>query len=210
VEILHSNAPDAPHAVLTSWLVEDGFMGQSAMAPASRTATSCRNDNQSVAFVDCLNGTVTDNRTGLVWLKDASCNVLGQREWNDAMLGAMALADGMCGLSDGSSPGDWRLPTIGEFCSRDAPTPVGGSCPLGSAADSLVNTNFSSPTVSNAVGDAQWMEGDAFVGVESGPYWSATETGALGAWFVSLNDGVSSGTNKDCSICYVWPVRGPE
>ncbi|MDK9717417.1 MAG: DUF1566 domain-containing protein [Trichlorobacter sp.] len=57
------------------------------------------------------NGTVTVN--GLVWLKDAGC--LGEMRWDAAMARAKTLADGQCGLSDKSKPGDWRLPTVDEL-----------------------------------------------------------------------------------------------
>jgi hypothetical protein len=33
-----------------------------------------------------------------------------------------ALAEGQCGLMDGSSPGDWRLPTQAEWLATVAPT----------------------------------------------------------------------------------------
>ena len=33
---------------------------------------SCRNNSDNT-HIDCGNGTVTDNWTGLVWLKDANC-----------------------------------------------------------------------------------------------------------------------------------------
>jgi len=57
------------------------------------------------------NGTVTVN--GLVWMKDAGC--LGKINWNDAMARAKTVADGQCGLTDKSKPGDWRLPTVVEL-----------------------------------------------------------------------------------------------
>ena len=66
-------------------------------------------------FTDNGNGTVTDNLTGLIWLKDAKC-FQGQG-WCDALIASNNLAHGQCGLSDGSSPGDWRLPNISELLS---------------------------------------------------------------------------------------------
>jgi hypothetical protein len=55
---------------------------------------------------------VTDNLTNLIWLKNANCD--GQKDWNEAETWAANLASGTCGLSDGSSAGDWRLPTKTE------------------------------------------------------------------------------------------------
>ena len=68
-------------------------------------------------FTDNGDGTVTDNLTGLTWLKNATC--LGQQTWADALAAANALADGnvACGLADGSVAGDWRLPNRNELAS---------------------------------------------------------------------------------------------
>ena len=64
-------------------------------------------------FADNGNGTVTDNLTGLVWLKNANCasffsgDSTGQnaRDWTDALTAANSLATGYCGLTDGSAAG---------------------------------------------------------------------------------------------------------
>ncbi len=60
------------------------------------------------------NGTVTDGN--LVWLKNANC--FGKRNWNDAMSAAASLKSGMCGLTDGSKVGQWRLPTKDQLVRR--------------------------------------------------------------------------------------------
>ena len=149
----------------------------------------------------------------MIWLQDASCAALpgttasGMADWADANAAAAALADGTCGLTDGSQAGDWRLPEIGEFCSEDDPTPTIGVCPTGNAVNSLVNTNFGSPALSNAAGVATWdTDGDAFVGVLSNLYWSVTENDATRAWYAHLNDGSVTNTTK-VTFLYVWPVR---
>jgi hypothetical protein len=59
-------------------------------------------------FRDNEDGTVTDNLTGLIWLKNANC--FGSRTWNEAITDCNVLANGQCGLTDGSGGGDWRLP----------------------------------------------------------------------------------------------------
>lgn len=71
-------------------------------------------------YVDCGDGTVLDTVTNLVWLRDSTCSGLpflsgGLGDWPSALLGVGRLANGVCGLSDGSQPGDWRLPTVAEF-----------------------------------------------------------------------------------------------
>jgi hypothetical protein len=64
-------------------------------------------------FTDDGDGTVRDNLTGLIWLKDADC--FGLRNWTLALSDANALADGSCGLTDESLPGEWRLPNVREL-----------------------------------------------------------------------------------------------
>ena len=69
--------------------------------------------DKTMRYVDCGNGTVTDTVTGLIWLKQSNC--VPTATWEDAKKAAAALKDGACTLSDGSSPGDWRLPTVTEW-----------------------------------------------------------------------------------------------
>jgi hypothetical protein len=64
-------------------------------------------------FTDNGNGTVTDNLTGLIWLKNADC--FGERIWSQALSDCNELANGQCGLTDGSNSGDWRLPNSNEI-----------------------------------------------------------------------------------------------
>lgn len=72
-------------------------------------------------FSDMDDGTIRDNETGLIWLKDANCSELpgtdsyGKADWYTAISAAADLIDGTCGLTDGSEPGDWRLPTKEEW-----------------------------------------------------------------------------------------------
>ena len=66
-------------------------------------------------FTDNSNGTVTDNLTGLIWLKDANC--FGYPTWTAALVSANSLASPACSLSDDSVAGDWRLPSVTELSS---------------------------------------------------------------------------------------------
>ncbi len=133
------------------------------------------------------NGTVTDQRTGLIWLKNANC--FGEQGWQTAMQSAAKLAHGQCGLRDGSKAGMWRLPTKEEW-------------------EAMIDKKYSGPALSNAAGTGKWREGDAFSGVRPSYYWLSTPYAdvASGAWLVNLSYGDVNtydkpGTND------VWPVR---
>jgi len=132
-------------------------------------------------------GTIRDNDTGLLWLKNA--NAFGYMNWSDAMDEAASLANGQYGLTDGSSAGDWRLPTKEEW-------------------EAFYSTVYDNPALVNTVGDAQWSQGDAFTGVQSSLYWSGTTYAGdtRYAWYVYMDNGGVNDGSKDSSH-YVWPVR---
>ena len=152
-----------------------------------------------------------DCNTRFIWLKDASCADLagtvsgGQGTWATAEAAAAALSSGTCGLTDGSVATDWRQPTISELCRAWAGSSL--PCPPGVGPHSLIDSSLSgAPFVTNAASTGLWTEGDAFVGVQSSLYWSATEFGAFLGWGVSLGNGNVFFGNKDGNH-YVWPVR---
>ncbi len=64
-------------------------------------------------FTDNNNGTVTDNLTRLIWMKDALA--LSLKTWDAALSAANSLASDSAGLTDGSQAGDWRLPNVREL-----------------------------------------------------------------------------------------------
>lgn len=65
-------------------------------------------------MIDNGNGTVTDSVTGLIWLKKADCI---NQTWAGAISAVNSLANGQCGLTDGSSAGSWRMPNRKEMLS---------------------------------------------------------------------------------------------
>lgn len=85
----------------------------------------------SPRFTDNEDGTVTDNLTGLTWLKDLFC-IWGT--WADGLTATNTLAVGNCGLSDGSVAGDWRMPNRNELMSLQdlgtAPVPLPAGHPF--------------------------------------------------------------------------------
>jgi len=139
------------------------------------------------------NGTVTDNKKGLIWLKNANC--FGEQNWKMAMQSAAKLAHGRCLLRDGSRQGMWRLPTKDEWEAMIDKKYV-------------EKNNYSQPAISNAAGTGKWTEGDAFSGVQASDYWSSTTDAGNDsrAWSVYLDYGYV-GSNDKAYTYYVWPVR---
>ena len=130
-------------------------------------------------FTDNANGTVTDNLTGLIWLKNAGC--LSQGTWPAAITAANTLKNGDCGLSDGSVEGDWRIPNVRE---------------LQSLID-FSNNNLALPS------------GHPFTGVVNLAYWTSTKYAAYDGqvWYVDLNYGFMFNTIIGAPV-YAWPVKG--
>ena len=130
-------------------------------------------------FTDNGDGTVTDNLTKLIWLKNANCS--GQKTWQQALSYCNTLASGLCSLTDGSVAGDWRLPNRKELFSL-----IDHSC----HADAL-------------------PQGHPFTNVQSTWYWSsstyANDTNRAWQVFMQLGNIGSSYKSNDT---YVWPVRG--
>lgn len=123
-------------------------------------------------FTDHNNGTVTDNLTGLIWLKDANC-LQGIIGWFTAVSDARNLASGACGLSDGSRAGDWRLPNRNELAS-------------------LLDLNKRNPALPSR---------HPFTSFQADKYWTSTNFGPtnLGTvWLVDFSDGsVTLGTTAN-------------
>jgi len=63
-------------------------------------------------FIDNGDGTLTDTMTGLLWMKAADCI---DATWASAVAAVQSLGNGICGLTDGSKPGDWRMPNRNEM-----------------------------------------------------------------------------------------------
>jgi hypothetical protein len=144
--------------------------------------------SSSNRYTDNGNGTVKDNKTGLIWLKNANC--FGEQDWYEAKKSAANLASGQCGLRDGSRRGKWRLPTKDEW-------------------KAMVDKRYEYPALSNAAGTGKWTEGDAFSGVKRWYYWSSSSYagGPDRAWSVGLRYGNVDNDGKT-DTDDVWPVRG--
>ena len=142
-------------------------------------------------FTDNANGTVTDNLTGLIWLKNANCPGT-TRDWQTALSDVASLnASGTMNGNDcgdtsaaGTHQTDWRLPNIREL-------------------SSLVNFAYYNPCLSNTAGTGQHSENDPFTQVPTGywaNYFSSTSEG--GTWVFGLK-------LEDCTVQLFHPTESP-
>jgi hypothetical protein len=145
----------------------------------------------SPRFTDNNNGTVTDQLTGLIWLKDGNCtkfyesdnSTSNERDWAEAVTSANNLANGYCNLSDGSKTGEWRLPDRKEL-------------------DSLIDLGHINPA----------LPPDCPIAVTTvaSYYWSSTTCAGdtYGAWYVGFDYGYGYDVGSKSYSLYVRAVRG--
>jgi Protein of unknown function (DUF1566) len=137
----------------------------------------------SPRFSDNSNGSVTDNLTGLIWLKNANC--FGTQTWDQALADANALASGQCSVTDGSTAGHWRLPNVRELLS-------------------LIDFGHASPAFPTT-------DGSPFSGLQASVrYWSSTvvANNGLNAWDIDFDIGTVNRNQLKTTAYYVWPVSG--
>ena len=145
-----------------------------------------RSPASAVAVVDNGDGTVTvtDSYGARVWLRDANCmdtvagvTRAGPIPWTDAAAWIWGLGSGACGLTDGSSPGAWRLPNEVEL--------------------SILSADLA------AAGDAARS---AFTGIQSRGYWTSFST-CIGIYgVVEMGNGAYADVSATVPY-NVWPVR---
>lgn len=156
-------------------------------------------------FTDNKDGTVIDNLTGLIWLKDANCTDtvggisrdVGLMPWSAALAWCNKLARGRCGLADDSTAGDWRLPNINELKSLVDHSRHDPDLPAGHPFSNVQSVWYWSST-SNPVYTAAAFT----VGISRGSVYLAGKRPVL--------FGTSKVTGKGESALGVWPVRGGE
>lgn len=143
----------------------------------------------AVRFTDNVNGTVTDNLTGLVWLKNANCFgrsswEWGWHTWDVALFFVSGLGSGQCGLTDGSVAGDWRLPNRAELESLLDLSRFGTAMPVAHPFVAVQSIYWSSSTCNFISGDSTY------------------------AWAVDMSRGDVFGLYKDADNgFFTWPVR---
>jgi hypothetical protein len=173
------------------WPVRDDFSEGFGSAPVPKTGQTTsygsRDDGElqkgvdwpDPRFIDNLDGTVTDNLTGLIWLTDGTR--FSDLSYSDALAACNALADDGDILTDRSLAGDWRLPNISELGSLSDFSEIGPALP----AD------------------------NPFIITAAGTFWSSTTTAdnSNRAWTLGMGIGRISSAAKGQSN-QVWPVRG--
>ena len=137
-------------------------------------------------FVDNGNGTVSDNLTGLTWLRDGTC--LGQQDWAEALAEVAALNAGTvdsCAYYTAGTHADWRLPNIKELLS-------------------LIDYGRTNPAIA---------PDNHFENISSEIYWTSTTSleDTEYAWVVHLGHGDGYNEGNDGYKPFdarVLPVRG--
>jgi len=132
-------------------------------------------------FIDNGNETITDNATGLMWVKEpgaiggdfGSAGSPSTMYWNPALWNCISLT--YAGYSD------WRLPNIAEL-------------------RSLINFGIYNPAIDTTF----------FPYTQTSDYWSSTTSYQVTAyaWSVNFYHGGGYDANKMTSNFYVRPVRG--
>ena len=149
---------------------DDGDLKKGAASPTPRFTINL--------LFDTGVNTVTDNLTGLIWMRNA--NAFGPRTWEQALSDANGLKSGDHGVNDGSKAGDWRLPNRKEL-------------------ESLLDCGSNAPALPAL---------HPFTGVQSSPYWSSTTVvNSTSAWNVNFNLGGVYISDKSTTFL-VWCVRG--
>jgi len=133
-------------------------------------------------FTDNADGTVTDNLTGLMWLKDGNC--LSKKRWKDSFSMITDFNNNPknynC-LGYAVNYSDWRLLNINEL-------------------ESVINYGVSD--------SATWLNAGGFIDVKNVYYWASTTFNVTTskAWLVRMSDGYKLQVSKANSY-FVWPVR---
>lgn len=136
----------------------------------------------AVRFADRGDGTLIDNKSGLMWLKDAQC--LGKRKWAETSQAIERLNKypHRVGCKEYTKTyEDWRLPDLATLAELTDGAP-------GAPAD--------------------WLNKQGATDVAARDYWSTTENllNIYYAWALNLKQGTPRNYSKTFPL-FVWPVR---
>ncbi|MDJ0865974.1 MAG: DUF1566 domain-containing protein [Myxococcota bacterium] len=134
-------------------------------------------------FHDNGDGTVTDNLTGLMWLKHADCfGELTLPMGLDAVADFNVTPDPFDCVDYTATHGDWRVPNRKEL-------------------QSLVDRSRNQPAL---------PAGHPFVGIFNYYYWTSTSEAdrPAGAWLFAMQSGNMLRLTKTSYTEAIWPVRG--
>jgi hypothetical protein len=192
---VESLAPAGTQLTVDGNLDAVSFSGSSSLLTGLRPDPPCFDGTQR--FVDCANGTVTDTETGLIWLENAFC--VGQQPWVTAnSIVSTSLANGACGLTDGSRPGDWRLPTLEEW-----QTILVSGCP---SSPKIVGNGSPTP---GCYSDTGWASSVPVSGLAT-VFWAIGDaTNVSDALTVGLSN-AALGTLAKSGTASLWPVRSSQ
>lgn len=135
------------------------------------------------AEADCI----TDNLTGLMWVKDLNTVVIK----NQAAGSTTTWQNALDSVSDMNTAGycghkDWYSPTVNDLSSLLNDGYIGGSNKY----------------------QSEWLISQGFSNVQADSYWSSSTyaSGTGSAWYVRFTDG-SLLAHNNTNNKYVWPVR---
>ena len=186
-----------PVSALAAPEIQLPMTGQTTCWDSAGIAIDCRGTGQdgdtpdgvawpAQRFIGNGDGTVTDTLTDLVWLQNADC--YGATGWQQALDNAKLVGNDVCGLSDGSIPGEWRLPNRNEMLS----------------------------IISYQSNDgAAWLNSQGFTGGVHGWYWTSDTYAPEPAnkWVVhTVGDALSNASpevSPDSHALYVRDLAGP-
>jgi Protein of unknown function (DUF1566) len=163
---------------------------------ASRSCPGTGEDGETQAgllwptprFTDNGDGTITDNLTGLDWLKDGNCpgTAMGWQAALTWIASTLNTGGTACASYTAGTFTDWRLPNANEYVSLADISQATPALPIGHPFINVVN------------------------GASNENYWSSSTpagipTSAMSFW---IGFGGLWAFDKDTESLYVWAVRG--
>ena len=145
-------------------------------------------------FTDNGDGTISDNLTGLMWLKDADC--FGSRDWENALrkIEDFNVNPGKYACCEyRGTYNDWVLPNVNELDS------------LNNSEKSYTGTWLEDQGFENVQQSSVDMYWSSTTDVSSAKYWPAVP--ARYAWAVDIRGSFLKTERKDSKHYHIWPIR---